>query len=176
MQLTIRKELPSDYPAVFDLIKEAFQTMPFADGDEQVLVEKIRNNPAFIPELSLVAEMNGLLAGHILFTPLEIVHEDKTYQSLALAPVSVLPDYQNKGIGSRLIAEGHRIAVNLGYTSCFVLGHPGYYPRFGYIPTIRWGIPAPHDAPPEAFMAVELVSDALKGVTGIVKFLPEFGV
>jgi predicted N-acetyltransferase YhbS len=176
MQLTIRQELPADYPAVFAIVETAFRTMQFADGDEQFLVEALRKNKAFIPELSLVAEADQQLVGHILFTPLWITNGDRNFSSLTLAPVSVLPEYQNMGIGSALIHEGHRIAVALGFTSCFVVGHPGYYPRFGYKPAGNWGIAPPHGAPPEAFMAAELIPGSLTGVTGVAKFLSEFGI
>jgi predicted N-acetyltransferase YhbS len=176
LDLTIRQETPADYSGVFELIEQAFRTMPFADGDEQFLVEALRKNKAFIPELSLVALVDKVLAGHILFTPLQVINGDNIFNSLTLAPVSVLPDYQNQGIGSRLIGEGHRVARKLGFNSCFVLGHPAYYPRFGYKPAEKWGIPPPFGAPPEAFMAVELIPGALNDVTGIANFLPEFGV
>lgn len=174
-QVTIRKELPADYPLVFRIIEQAFLTMPFADGDEALMVEEIRKNKEYIPELSLVAETEGRLIGHILFTPNKIISESSVFNSLTLAPVSVLPEFQNQGIGSKLIREGHRIAKTLGFTSCFVLGHADYYPRFGYHPAAKWGIPPPHGAPSEAFMAVELVPGALTGVSGTMKFLPEFG-
>jgi len=176
MQMTIRQEQPADYPIVFELIEQAFRTMPFADGDEQFLVEALRKNKAFIPRLSLVAEVDNRVVGHILFTPLQIISSDTVYHSLTLAPVSVLPDYQNQGIGSGLIEEGHRIARILGFNSCFVVGHPNYYPRFGYRQADVWGISPPHGVPPEAFMAIELTPGALNGMTGTVHFLPEFGI
>jgi predicted N-acetyltransferase YhbS len=176
MKITIRKEQSADYPEVFEIVELAFRTMPFADGDEQFLVEELRKNKAFIPELSLVAEKEDKLVGHILFTPLQIINGDKVFNTLALAPVAVLPEYQNQGIGSKLIIEGHRIAKTLGFNSCFVLGHPDYYPRFGYKPAGSWSIPPPHGAPPEAFMAVELIAGSLNGVSGAAKFLSEFGV
>ena len=176
MQITIRKEQPADYPAVFEIVELAFRTMPMADGEEQFLVEKLRKNKDYLPELSLVAEADRKLVGHILFTPLKITDGISVFNSLTLAPVSVLPEYQYQGIGSKLIEEGHRISKTLGFTSCFVLGHPDYYPRFGYQPTGKWGIPPPYGAPPEAFMAIEFVPRALKGVSGHVKYLPEFGI
>jgi predicted N-acetyltransferase YhbS len=176
MEVSIRKEQPTDYQRVFDIVELAFRTMPFADGDEQFLVVSLRKNAAFIPELSLVAEVDHEVVGHIMFTPLQVVEGDKVFNSLTLAPVSVHPDYQHQGVGSKLIEEGHRIARNMGFTSCFLLGHPEYYPRFGYGSTAKWGIPPPHGAPPEAFMAIELIPGALNGVTGVAKFLPEFGI
>jgi predicted N-acetyltransferase YhbS len=176
LQITIREEKPEDYSPVSELIATAFRSMPHADGDEHLLVEALRKNIAFIPALSLVAETSDRLVGHILFTPLQIIRDDKVHYSLALAPVSVLPEYQKQGIGSRLISEGHRIAKSLGYTSCFVLGHPDYYPRFGYLPSSNWKIDPPAGTPPEAFMAIEFIPDALSGVTGSLKYLPEFGI
>jgi predicted N-acetyltransferase YhbS len=176
MEIIIRKEQPADYQQVFDVVEEAFRTMPFADGNEQFLVENLRKNKAFIPELSLVAELNNQVVGHIMFTPLQVVDGGKVFYSLTLAPVSVHPDYQNRGIGSKLIEAGHSIAKKLGFTSCFVVGHSDYYPRFGYVPTAKWGIPPVHGAPPEVCMAVEFTTGALNGVTGVIKFLPEFGI
>jgi len=176
MQITIREEKPDDYHQVSELISAAFSNMPFADGDEQLLVEALRKNIAFIPALSLVAETCDRLVGHILFTPFQIIQGDKVHYSLALAPVSILPEYQKQGIGSKLITEGHRIAKSLGYTSCFVLGHPDYYPRFAYLPSSNWKIDPPAGVPPEAFMAVEFIPRALSGVTGSLKYLPEFGI
>ena len=124
MNITIRKETPADYDRVIEITELAFKTMPFADGDEHNLVRRLRNSKNFIPELSLVAESEGIVVGHILFTPILIKGDNKHYQSLTLAPVSVHPDYQNKGIGSALIREGHRIAKKLGFKSIIVVGHP----------------------------------------------------
>jgi predicted N-acetyltransferase YhbS len=176
MNIKIRQEVPADFQAVFDMVEAAFRTMPFADGDEHFLLVKLRKNKAFIPELSIVAEINTRLVGHILFTPYLITDGDAVFHSLAMGPVSVLPEYQRHGIGSRLIQEGHNVARSLGFTSCFLVGHPDYYPRFGYVPAAKWGFLPPHGAPSEAFMAIELVPGALNGVTGKGKFLPEFGV
>jgi predicted N-acetyltransferase YhbS len=176
LKTRIRKEVPADFPVVFDLIEAAFKSMPLAEGNEQFIVEKLRKNEAFIPELSLVAEVDGQVAGHILFTPLEIVNDTTVFKSLTLGPVAVFPEIQHLGIGSELVREGHRVAKNLGFTSCFLVGHPEYYPRFGYVPASRWAVQLPIDAPPEAFMAIELTQGALDGVSGMLRFLPEFGI
>lgn len=107
--------------------------MEHSDHQEQFLVERLRKSDAFIPELSLVAEdEKGTIAGHILLTKLSIENDSETYESLALAPVSVKPEFQNQGIGGQLIREGHRVAQRLGYQSVILIGHENYYPKFGY--------------------------------------------
>ena len=150
--------------------------MPFSEGDEDKLVERLRKAPTFIPELSLVAELNRQLVGHILFTPLEIKSGEETFQSLVLGPVSVLPEFQRQGIGGQLIRAGHQKAIELGFHSVILIGHPEYYPRFGYKPASTWGIktriPLPSD---DVFLAVDLTEDALSHVSGMVIFPPEFG-
>lgn len=174
--LIIRKEIPSDYDRVFELTTKAFETMPFSEGNEDKLVVRLRNASAFIPELSLVAERGGQLVGHILFTPLVVDNGQEQFQSLVLGPVSVLPEFQKQGIGSQLILAGHQKAKELGFQSVILIGHPEYYPRFGYKPASTWGIktqiPLPSD---DVFMAVELVEGGLSGVSGMVIFPPEFG-
>ncbi|WNI38578.1 N-acetyltransferase [Chryseobacterium sp. SG20098] len=151
--------------------------MEHNDHQEQFLVEKLRESKAFIPELSLVAEdEKGTIAGHILFTKIKIVNEEKSFASLALAPVSVKPEFQNQGIGAKLILEGHRIAEELGYESVILIGHEKYYPRFGYKKTSNFGISFPFDIPEENGMAVELVKDGLKDRKGVVKYPHEFGI
>ncbi|MDR3026435.1 N-acetyltransferase [Chryseobacterium sp.] len=175
--ITIRKEEEKDYQQVFELTEEAFREMEHSDHQEQFLVEKLRRSEAFIPELSLVAENeDGRIAGHILFTKLKIVNDTESFESLALAPVSVKPEFQNQGLGGKLIAEGHRIAKELGYQSVILIGHEKYYPRFGYKKTSNFGISFPFDIPEENGMAVELVEDGLKNIKGVVKYPQEFGI
>lgn len=172
----IRKETPEDYTSVIELTAKAFETMPFSEGDEDKLVDKLRKAPTFIPELSLVAELDGQLVGHILFTPLQIKNEQNSFTSLILGPVSVLPEFQKQGIGGQLINAGHQKAKELGFQSVILIGHPEYYTRFGYKPASGWGIktqiPLPSD---DVFMAIELTEGALENVSGMVVFPPEFG-
>jgi predicted N-acetyltransferase YhbS len=170
MNIVIRQEQEKDIDAVYQVVKTAFATMELADGDEQDLVNRLRKSAAFIPELSLVAEYEGKIIGHILFTKMKI----GDHPSLALAPVAVLPEYQKQGAGGELIREGHRIAKELGYRSVIVVGHPDYYPRFGYHLASQWKITAPFEVPDEAFMALELVEGGLTGVSGMIAYAPEF--
>ncbi|WP_172625677.1 GNAT family N-acetyltransferase [Chryseobacterium panacisoli] len=175
--MTIRREEEKDHEKVFYLVEEAFRDMEHSDHQEQFLVEKLRLSDAFIPELSLVAEdENGEIAGHILFTKITIEGDGESFRSLALAPVSVKPEFQNQGIGGKLISQGHHIAKELGYESVILVGHENYYPRFGYKKTSNFGISFPFDIPEENGMAVELVKDGLKNKKGVVKYPQEFGI
>lgn len=175
--ITIRKEEEKDYEAVFKLTEDAFRNMEHSDHQEQFLVERLRKSDAFIPELSLVAEdEKGTIAGHILLTKLSIENDSETYESLALAPVSVKPEFQNQGIGGQLIREGHRVAQRLGYQSVILIGHENYYPKFGYKKTSNFGISFPFEIPEENGMAIELVKNGLKNKKGMVKYPKEFGI
>lgn len=171
----IRKENTYDHNWVIELTEKAFESLEISDHNEGKLVDKLRKTQTFIDELSLVAELNGQVVGHILFTPITIDNGQQQFQSLILAPVSVLPEFQKQGIGGQLIRAGHQKAKELGFQSALLLGHPEYYPRFGYKPASTWGIktqiPLPSD---EVFMAVELEEGALNEVSGMVIFPPEF--
>ncbi|TYP54234.1 GNAT family N-acetyltransferase [Thermosediminibacter litoriperuensis] len=174
MNITIRQETEKDYKVSEFIVKEAFNDAVYSDHKEHLLVAKLRNSDAFIPELSLVAELDGEIVGHIMLTKVIIKNSEREYESLALAPVSVLPQYQNKGVGSALIVESLKIAKRLGFKSVIVLGHSKYYPRFGFKPASIWGIKAPFDVPDESFMALELESGSLDGVSGVVVYPKEF--
>ncbi|MEI6101061.1 MAG: N-acetyltransferase [Eubacteriales bacterium] len=168
MDIHIRQEHAEDFSTVCSLVKDAFANVEQSEGDEQNVVERLRQSEGFVPGLSLVAECDGKIVGHILFTIIKIGMED----SLILAPVSVLPAYQRMGIGSLLIKKGHQIAKELGFSSAVLVGHPTYYPRFGYRRASKWGIQLSIPAPDECFMAVELVPGSLDSAGGNVIVLP----
>ncbi|HRO66249.1 MAG TPA: N-acetyltransferase [Pseudobdellovibrionaceae bacterium] len=170
----IRVERPGDHLAVEDVVRAAFLTAEHSSGTEDKLVRALRASEEFVSELSLVAEISGRIVGHVLLTPIRIVDEGVTFKSLALAPVSVLPEFQGRGVGAGLMEEAHRVARRMGYRSVILLGHPGYYPRFGYRRASLFGISAPFDVPDEALMALELTPGALEGVHGVVSYPPAF--
>lgn len=172
--LTIRQETPSDYDSVLQLIIQAFADMEFSDNEEQYLVERLRKSDNFIPELSLVAISDDKIVGHILLTPIKIKNGIKSFSSLILAPVSVLPDFQGKGIGSQLIEAAHNKAKELGYRSVVLIGPPFFYHRFGYRKASDFKITFPFETPDNCCYAVELVPDGLSNVSGMVEFPPEF--
>jgi len=174
MDVTVRRETEKDHEAVFELVRLAFENAEYGDHDEQYLVERLRRSQAFVPELSLVAESRGRIVGHIMLTELVIETEKGRVRSLTLAPVSVLPECQKRGIGSKLIIEGLSEAKRLGYGSVLLVGHAHYYPRFGFRRASGWGIRAPFDVPDEAFMAVELEEDALANAAGTMILPAEF--
>lgn len=169
--MRIRAETARDYKEVYDLIREAFATAEHADGNEQDLVVALRKSAAFIPELSLVAEVDQALAGHIMFTKARVDRDIV----LVLAPLSIRPQYQKQGIGTALITEGHKIAKELGYPYSLVLGSETYYPRLGYLPAAQLGIEVPEGIPGENFMAMKLLETA-KPICGAVTYPKEFGL
>src|SRR5690625_1353713 len=167
--ITVRQEIKADYNITEKIVKEAFATLEFSDKTEHKLVARIRNSAAFIPELSLVA-IDTAIVGDILLSEIKIMDDNQSVASLALAPVSVLPDKQNKGIGKQLIHEALKKAKELGYKSVIVMGHEAYYPKFGFKPASSWGIKAPFEVPDASFMAIELEDDALANISGVVQY------
>ena len=169
--LEIRQENKNDYEQVYNVVKTAFENAEHSDGNEQDLVNDLRKSDSFIPELSLVAVKDNKIVGHILFTKIKI----GKYEELALAPLAVLPKYQRQGIGKKLIKTGHKIAKELGYNYSIVLGSEKYYPKFGYISAIKYGIKAPFEVPNENFMAIKL-KDTEVEIKGTVQYAKEFGI
>lgn len=170
MNVKIRQEIPDDFNTVFEINKLAF-----GQDNEAKLVSLLRQSNAFVPELSLVATIDNKIIGHILFSKIIIADDNHNeFESLALAPMAVMPEFQQKGIGGQLIKSGIDKAKELQYKSVIVLGHEHYYPKFGFVPAKKWNIKAPFDVPANAFMGIELVSDGLKGVSGTVKYPKAF--
>ena len=169
MDVNIRSESINDYKGITEV-----NDLAFGQINEGLLVEKLRNTDRFDRRLSLVAEYNNKIVGHILFYPVFIRYKSLNHESLSLAPMSVLPNYQNHRIGSRLIERGVETAKNLGYRSVTVLGHPEYYPKFGFRPASRWNIFAPFEVPDPAFMVLELEEGELEAVQGVVIYPKEF--
>ncbi len=167
--MIIRRETREDYNSIFEITKEAFK-----QENESKLIERIRAGKNFVPELSLVAQEKGKIVGHILLSKIKIRGEED-HETLALAPMAVLPKFQKQGVGAKLIREGLDKARELGFDSVIVLGHKEYYPRFGFERASRWNIACPFEVPDEAFMAIELNPGALGTKSGTVEYPKEFG-
>ncbi len=169
--MIIREEKAGETEIIYQLVKKAFAYAEHSDGNEHHLVTKLRKSDAYIPALSLVAEKNGEIVGHIMFTRATV----QDCEVLALAPLSVLPEYQMQGVGSALIQEGHNIAKKLGFGYSVVLGSENYYPKFGYVTAEKHGIKAPFDVPQENFMVKKIDENAPK-ICGVIKYAIEFGI
>jgi putative acetyltransferase len=167
--ITIRPETAEDYAATHEV-----NLLAFGREVEPRLVENLRRLPDFIPEISLVGIDAGQVVGHILFSPLVIETKDGAVPALALAVLAVRPEFQNQGIGSELVFGGLERCRALGHRIVVVVGHPKYYPRFGFSPAGARGLEAPFPVPDEAFLALELVPGALHGVAGMVRYPPPF--
>ncbi len=167
-RLHVRPEQPGDEAAIAQVTDAAF-----GQPDESRMVNAIRR--AGHPAISLVAEEENTVVGHILFTHVGIVSPVPLADVMGLAPMAVLPARQRQGIGSRLVQEGLRACAVAGCHAVVVLGHPGFYPRFGFRPASGYGLRCEYPVPDEAFMAIELVPGALRGRTGLVRYLSEFG-
>lgn len=167
----IRQEREQDYPEIYRLVKEAFATAQHADGNEQDLVEALRKGSAYLPELALVAEEDGVLAGHIMLTRAAVGGA----LVLVLAPLSVRPEFQRQGVGTALMERAHEIARARGEDYVLVLGSQDYYPRAGYRPAEELGAAVPEGIPSANFMALRLREDA-EPLSGAVAYAPEFGL
>ena len=168
MDILVREEKEKDYKEIYEVNKLAF-----GQENESILVDKIRKGENFIPGLSLVAETGGKIAGHILFSKIKIIGSS-VFETLILAPLAVIPAFQKKGIGSKLVKKGVFKAKELGFDSIIVVGHKEYYPRFGFEKASKWNLKCPFEVPDEAFMAIELAEKALEGKTGTIEFPDEF--
>ena len=163
--MTIREENAADVPAIHEVECAAFGRKNEAD-----LVDTLRCNGKLI--LSLVAETESGIAGHIAFSGMALDPPSADDCVLGLGPVAVLPDRQGKGVGSSLVREGLRIAHSLGYTHIVLLGAPAYYRRFGFVPARRFGISNEYTSGDE-FMIVALSGGNMpRGV--MMNYQPEF--
>jgi putative acetyltransferase len=166
-EVTVRDETPDDVGAIFEVNRWAF-----GRDDEANLVDALREGGHV--RVSLVAEEEGRVVGHILFTDLTVATPREPVAALALAPLAVLPERQRRGIGSALVREGLRVCPERGHRIAVVLGHATYYPRFGFSPALAQALKAPFAG--DAFMAIELTPGALAGVEGELRYAPPFGL
>ena len=165
--ISIRREMPEDIEAIGYVNEQAF-----GRKQEKELVGKLRQHGKLT--LSLVAVEEGKIVGHIAFSLVTVESDTDSFDAITIAPLAVLPERQKQGIGTRLVDASLKQCRQLGYEVVVAVGHPQYYPRFGFIMAKQKGISCEFEAPPEAFMLLELQPDALAGRTGMVKFQPEF--
>jgi len=169
--MNIRQERTTEHYAVENLTREAFWTRFWDKGekmtDVHLLVNRLRNSPALVPELNLVAEICGELVGHIIYTVSKINSPTgESYDMLTFGPLSVHPLHQSKGIDAALMRHSFKIARELGYKAVLIFGHPDYYPRVGFRRAAEFGITAADGATFDAHMVYPLYEGALDGITG----------
>jgi putative acetyltransferase len=164
--MLIRSEKQKDREAVYDVNEKAFET-----SAEAKLVDMLSEQSQHV--ISLVCEHNLEIVGHIMFSPV-ILSGHSELKLMGLAPMSVVPQHQLKGFGSALVKTGLEQCRQLNYTGVVVLGHPRYYPRFGFSPASGFGIKSAYKVADEVFMAVELYAGALSGKSGTVSYHPVF--
>lgn len=165
--MNIRDELSSDIENIWEINTDAFGT-----EDEANIVNALRSSGCTY--ISLVAETEDKVVGYILFTPVELSGNQNNLKMAGLAPMAVSSQYQNKGIGSKLVKAGLDRCKSLGYDAVVVLGHPNYYPKFGFIPSVKFGIKSEYEVPDDVFMILELVQGSLKNHKGIIKYHEAF--
>jgi putative acetyltransferase len=165
--MTIRPETADDVARVREI-----NTLAFGQPAEAVLVDELRTNCG--EALSLVAEDDAVV-GHILFTPVTIEDAGNPRVGMGLAPMAVHPERQRRGIGSQLVRRGLEILRDRRCPFVVVVGHPEYYPRFGFEPASGRGLVSQWDAiPDEAFMVLVLDEPAMAGVSGVARYRAEF--
>lgn len=167
MNIFVREERPGDRDAI-----RAVNQQAFGRPDEADLVDALQAEGAIL--LSLVAEADGAIAGHILFSRMRVETPEASVPAVALAPLAVLPQNQNRGIGSKLARDGIARLRDRGEKIVIVLGHKNYYPRFGFTSEKARDLENPF--PPDAYMALELIEGALMGVRGRVQYPAAFGL
>jgi len=165
----IRRERSGDADAISEVHLQAFGQ----DGEAR-LVNALRADGDYIRNLSLVAVAGTRIIGHILFPPIAIVSETAETAALALAPLAVHQDFQCLGVGAALVREGLDECRRRGHRIVVVVGHPGYYPKFGFVEARKFGLQAPFPCPDEAFMALPLCGGALDGISGTIRYPPAF--
>jgi len=164
--IEIRNEQPGDSAAIQEVHTKAFGGLV-----EAKLVQLIAERKKTL--ISLVATHDDRVVGHILFSSVTIANSPAAFSGIGLAPVAVRPEHQRQGIGSRLIREGLSMCRQAGYDAVVVLGDPAYYSRFGFMRAADFGLQNEYGVFDE-FMVLPLYDGALEGVSGLVKYVPEF--
>lgn len=162
--IEIREEQPDDIAAIRDV-----NTRAFGQDQEARIVDRLRQNGA--ARLSLVATLRDRVVGHIMYSPIAV---GESIVGAALGPMAVLPEHQGQGIGSMLVRAGTARLEEAGCPCILVIGHPAFYPRFGFTPARAQGITCEWDVPDDVFMVLVLDPLKMQGITGLARYREEF--
>ncbi len=165
----LRGEKQTDFDDIYELNKLAFGT-----DAESKLINELRKTRNYIKGLSIVLLIEEKIIGHAMLTHAHIANRGRRFGCLALGPMAILPEYQRRGYGTKLLEEALLRAKECGYKAIVVLGHSEYYPKFGFIPASNKNIRTRFNVPAENFMVLELAPNALKGITGLAEYAKEF--
>lgn len=167
MHIVIRPEQLKDYRTAEEVTREAFWNLHGPGCNEHYLLHTMRSAPDFVTELDKVAEQAGKIVGHIAYARCTVAGDDgRKHEVLSFGPLSILPAFQRKGIGSRLVKETLEEAKELGYTAVLIYGDPAFYGRLGFLPAAHFHIATADDNYMLALQAVELAPNALKCIGG----------
>lgn len=167
IDIILRNEQPKDYRIVEELTREAFWNHHVPGCDEHYLLHTMRNANSFIKELDMVAEVGRKIVGNIVYTKAAIIDDDdKSHEVILFGPLSVLPEFQGRGIGGALIESTKIKAKELGYKAILIYGDPEYYSRFGFVAAETFKIGTPENMYALPLQALELVPDALSKIEG----------
>jgi len=167
MEIELRLEEEKDFKTVENLTREAFWNNYVPGCDEHLLVHNLRKTNVFIKELDFVALYNDKIIGNIMYAKSAIKNNDLEYTVLTFGPLSVLPEYQNKGIGGKLINHTVKLSKEMGYKCIIIYGDPEYYKRFGFKESKEYKITNKDKKFPAALLVLELYPNALNGIEGV---------
>ena len=168
--MVIREEQTENFPEIYDFVQTAFATAKVADGKEQEFVNQLRAGEGYLPRLALCAWEGQELIGHIMLTKAHIENATGKFPTLLLAPLCVKLEYRKRGVGTALVKESFRRAVQEGYQSVVLVGDPAYYGRFGFRQASDFGIRYPEEIPAQYVLACEIFPEGLKGITGTIGY------
>lgn len=167
MEVELRKEEEKDYSETENVIREAFWNRFIPGCDEHYLLHVMRSSPDFIPELDIVAVHQGKIVGSVAYVKSQLISDDgNKYEVICLGPIGVLPEFQRKGIGSKLIKYSRQIAIQMGFRAIFLYGDPNYYTKNGFVSCESKGIRTENNIYHDAMHVCELYKDSLKGIKG----------
>ncbi len=161
-----RVETPEDYRGSEEMTRRAFWNKYVPGCNEHYVLHCLRGDAAFVPELSIVAEIEGRIAGGIWYSKSTVKTEEAETKVLTFGPLCVAPEYQGTGIGGKLLEKSVRLAGQAGYPGIIIMGEPQYYPKYGFVPCEQFGITTADGKNFDAFLGLELRTDGLSALRG----------